>query len=74
MMEGIEPLNLSDIREIDLVKVHGNKYNYHYIERFLKIECKECSNIFYQDIYYHLHGGECLFCSLHKFLTSLNPE
>lgn len=70
----VEPLNILEISEIDLINLHSGKYNYHHIDRFLKIECKECSNIFYQDIYYHIHGGGCLICSFKKFLNSLNPE
>lgn len=70
----IPQLDIVNITEDDLRKIKGDIFLYHRIDRFLQIECKKCSNIFYQDIYYHLHGGGCLLCSLQNFLSKINPD
>jgi hypothetical protein len=73
-IEKIEPLDLSKIKETDLSTIHNSRYKYHQIDKLLKIECQKCSNIFYQDIYFHIQGGGCLMCSLQNLISVLNPE
>lgn len=67
----MKPLNIEKIKIEDLESLKRNS-KYHSIGRILKIECLKCSNIHYQDIYYHIHGGSCLKCSFNNIVSIIS--
>lgn len=59
----------------DAKKVHGDKYDYSFVEykgnnEYIKIKCNKCCNIFRQTPSSHLAGSGCPYCGRERTLQS----